>query len=155
MAFDTKARKLWVILAIPGVLLGIGASYKHGGLAGLRELTLDTLQSAGLYRGAPASNASNLSLQESGTNKPSVTLAADEIFWLTIKESSATSLYKEFLRKFPKSSHAQEARAKLEELERTQALRAQQQPQIPMRAQGHGPMMMPPNSQGPRPGGGG
>jgi len=47
MAFDTKVRKLWAILAIPAILLGIGASYERGGLAGLRDMTLDMLKSAG------------------------------------------------------------------------------------------------------------
>jgi hypothetical protein len=152
MAFDTKVKKLWAILAIPGVLLGIGASYKHGGLAGLRDLTIDTLQSAGFYREVPARNTANI--RDSGTSKqPSATLAADEIFWLSIRESSAPGLFEEFLRKFPNSSHAQEARAKLVELEKARTLRAQQQPR--MRTQGRGPMMMPPNSQKPRSNGGG
>jgi hypothetical protein len=142
MAFETKVRRLWALFAIPGVLLGIGASYEHGGLAGLRDLTLDALQSAGLYQKAPARNTS--------TSKPSGTLAADEVFWLSIREASAPSLFEEFLKKFPNSSHAQEARAKLEELERARSLRAQQQPRMPMRAQGRGPMMM----QEPRPNGG-
>jgi len=53
MAFDTKVRKLWAILAIPAILLGIGASYERGGLAGLRDMTLDMLKSAGIYRPAP------------------------------------------------------------------------------------------------------
>ena len=47
MAFDTKVRKLWAILAIPAILLGIGASYERGCLAGLRDMTLDMLKSAG------------------------------------------------------------------------------------------------------------
>jgi hypothetical protein len=89
--------------------------------------------------------------QESGTSKPSVTLAADEIFWLSIREANAPGLFEEFLKKFPNSSHVQEARAKLEELERARSVRAQQQPRMPMRAQGRGPMMM----QEPRPNGGG
>ena len=155
MAFDTKVKRLWAILAIPGVLLGIGASYERGGFAGLRDLTLDTLRSAGLYREAPARNTSNLPVQDLGTSKPSGPLAADEIFWLSIREANAPSLFDEFLKKFPNSSHAQEARAKLEELERARSLRAQQQPRVPMRAQGRGPMMMPPNAQEPRPNGGG
>jgi hypothetical protein len=155
MAFDTKVKRLWAILAIPGVLLGIGASYEHGGLAGLRDLTFDTLRSAGLYREAPARNTSNLPVQDSGVSKPSGNLAADEIFWLSIREASAPSLFDEFLKKFPNSSHAQEARAKLEKLERAQSLRAQQQSRMPMKAQGRGPMMMPPNAQEPRPNGGG
>ena len=160
MAFDTKVKRLWAILAIPGVLLGIGASYEHGGLTGLRDLTLDTLRSAGLYREAPdreapARNTSNLPVQDSGASKPSGNLAADEIFWLSIKEASAPNSFSEFLKKFPNSSHAQEARAKLEKLERAQSLRAQQQSRMPMKAQGRGPMMMPPNAQEPRPNGGG
>jgi hypothetical protein len=155
MAFDTKVKRLWAILAIPGVLLGIGASYEHGGLTGLRDLTLDTLRSAGLYREAPARNTSNLPVQDSGASKPSGNLAADEIFWLSIREASAPSLFDEFLKKFPNSSHAQEARAKLEKLKRAQSLRAQQQSRMPMKAQGRGPMMMPPNAQEPRPNGGG
>ena len=93
MAFDTKVKRLWAILAIPGVLLGIGASYERGGLSGLRDLTLDTLRSAGLYREAPARNTSNLPVQDSGTSKPSGPLAADEIFWLSIREASAPSLF--------------------------------------------------------------
>jgi hypothetical protein len=155
MAFETKVKRLWAMLAIPGVLLGIGASYEHGGLGGLRDLTLDTLRSAGFYQEAPARNTSNLPLQDSGTSKPSDNLAADEIFWLSIKEASAPSLFDEFLKKFPNSPHAREARAKLEELERVRSVRIQRQSRMPMRAQGRGPMMMPPNAQEPPPNGGG
>jgi len=42
--------------------------------------------------------------------------AQDEIFWLTIKDSSTQALFDEFLTKFPASSRAAEARARLEEL---------------------------------------
>jgi hypothetical protein len=38
---DAKLRILWASLAISGALLGIGAGYRSGGLAGLRELTLE------------------------------------------------------------------------------------------------------------------
>ncbi len=142
MAFDTKVRKLWAILAIPGVLLGMGASYQRGGLAGLRDLTLDMLHSAGLYRKAPDRDVSNLPFHESGAIEPLVTVAADDIFWITIKDSRDTALFEEFLRKFPNSPHANDARVKLTELEKVPHPIVQQQPRMPMGEQRHGPKMM-------------
>ena len=79
MAFDTKVRKLWAILAIPAVLLAIGTGYERGGLAGLRDLTTDTLHSVGLYQNAPRDTA-NAPLHAPATSKPAATLAADEVF---------------------------------------------------------------------------
>ena len=52
---------------------------------------------------------------------------ADEIFWLSIKDSSAPALFEEFLRRFPKSSHAEDARRRLDELQS-----ATQQPRTPV-----------------------
>ena len=46
--------------------------------------------------------------------------ATDEIFWLTIKDSSVPALFDEFLSKFPSSAHAVEARARLEKLKKAQ-----------------------------------
>jgi hypothetical protein len=43
---------------------------------------------------------------------------ADEIFWLTIKDSNVPALFDEFVKKFPSSAHAAEARARLEELKK-------------------------------------
>jgi hypothetical protein len=40
---------------------------------------------------------------------------ADEIFWLTIKDTTVAALYEEFVRKFPTSAHAVEARKRLED----------------------------------------
>jgi hypothetical protein len=154
MAFDTKVRKLWAVLAIPAVLLAIGAGYKRGGLEGLRELGLDTLQSVGLYREEPTRGGSDLSSHQSVSDKSSVTPSTDEVFWLTIRESRTIGLFEEFLKKFPDSPHAREARAKLDELEKGQRSRKQSQPQMPMRDQGRGPTMMPPDAPGPRPDGG-
>lgn len=149
MAFETKARTLWVVLAIPAVLLAIGAGYKRGGLGGLRDLALDTLQSLGVYREEPTRGSSDLSSDRSGSNGSSVTLPADEVFWLTIREARTIGLFEEFLKKFPNSPHAREARAKLDELER--ASTSPSQPRMPMREQGSGPsMMMPPSTPGPR-----
>jgi hypothetical protein len=117
MAFDTKVRKLWAILAIPAILLGIGASYERGGLAGLRDMTLDMLKSAGIYRPAP-----------------------DETLWLSIRDSRDSTTFAEFLKKFPNSPHAQEARAKLEELQNTQPMTTR----MPMREQDRTITLMPP-----------
>ncbi len=115
MAFDKKIRVLWAVLAIPGVLLGIGASYERGGPAGLRDMTFDMLKSAGLYQTAPY---------------------ADETFWRSIKDSRDSAIFAEFLKKFSNSPHDQEARAKLEELRNTRPMA--QGPGMPMR----GSMMM-------------
>jgi hypothetical protein len=144
MAFDTKVRKLWAILAIPAVLLAIGTGYERGGLAGLRDLTTDTLHSVGLYQNAPRDTA-NAPLHAPATSKPAATLAADEVFWLTIKDSRAPGLFDEFLKKFPDSPHAQEAHAKLEELAKAQQPAVQQQPRAPIRGPG---MMMSPGGGG-------
>jgi formylglycine-generating enzyme required for sulfatase activity len=46
--------------------------------------------------------------------------AADEIFWLTIKESSIAALFDEFVKQFPASPHVNEARARLDELKKNQ-----------------------------------
>ena len=110
MAFDTKVRKLRAILAVPAFLLGIGASYERGGLAGLRDMTLDIFKSAGIYRTAP-----------------------DEAFWLSIRDSQDSAIFAEFLKKFPNSPHAQEARAKLEELQNTQPMATRMPMRGPMR----------------------
>ena len=151
MAIDTKIRILWAALAIPGVLLGIGASYKSGGLSGLRELTRDALQSVGLESEVPA--APNRAAQQPGASAPSVALAADEIFWLTIKDSSAPALFEEFLTKFPASRHAKEAQVKLQELKTAAARNPPVQPpsDMPMRGQRRGPMMTPPDGGGAAP----
>lgn len=146
MAFDTKVRVLWAVLAIPGVLLGIGASYKSGGLAGLRELTSDTLQKVGLQRETP--HLPNLPSRERATATPSVPFSADEIFWLSIKDSSVPALFEEFLTKFPASPRVQEARAKLQDLKKAAPQhQVVQQPagvQMPEHRGSH--MMMQPNS---------
>jgi hypothetical protein len=155
MAFDTKLLILWIALAIPGVLLGIGASYKSGGLAGLRELTHDALQSVGFERDVPAAAVPDRPAQQQGAGAPSVALAADEIFWLTIKDSSAPALFEEFLTKFPASRHTNEAQAKLQELKAAAARHpvVRPPPDMPMRGRGRGPMMTPPEpNQIPSPG---
>jgi hypothetical protein len=129
------------------VLLGIGASYKSGGFAGLRELTHDVLQTIGIHGEAPIVVAPMPSSKQPSTATPTVTLAADEIFWLTIKESKVPALFEEFLAKFPTSSHAKEARTKLDELKRDATLQpTHQPPSAPMRGGRGGPMMMQPDS---------
>src|SRR6202171_5919190 len=45
---------------------------------------------------------------------PTPALAADEIFWLAIKDASLPALFDEFLKKFPASSRAADARARLD-----------------------------------------
>jgi len=138
MAFDTeKIRKFAAIMAIPAVLLAIGAGYERGGLAGLRDLTADALHSVGLARTAPAVSALP-------APKPAATLAPDEVFWLSIKDSRAPGLFEEFLKKFPNSPRAPDARAKLQTLAKIPPSNAQQQP-MPM---GHGPMMTAPGRGG-------
>jgi hypothetical protein len=143
MAFDTKVRVLWALLAIPGVLLGIGASYKSGGLSGLRELAHDALQSVGLESEPSVVPKSPLG---PGAGSPSIALSADEIFWLTIKDSGAPALFEEFLRKFPASPHVKQAQSKLQEL-KSVAARNPPGPQtegMPMSGSRRGPMMKPP-----------
>jgi hypothetical protein len=44
------------------------------------------------------------------------TLKADEIFWLSIRDSTAPALFEEFLRKFPKSKYAPEASVRIQQL---------------------------------------
>src|SRR5262249_11603967 len=43
-------------------------------------------------------------------------LSADEVFWLTIKSSTAPALFEEFLKNFPASPRAAEARKRLDEV---------------------------------------
>ena len=154
VAFDTKIRILWALLAIPGVVLGIGASYKSGGFSGLRELTQDALQSVGLRSKAPVVPKSPAA---PGIGSPSIALPADEIFWLTIKDSSAPALYEEFLRKFPASGHVKEAQAKLQALKTAASRNIPVQPPADMPMRGHGWMRSPDNKSAPvrSPAGGG
>ncbi len=60
---------------------------------------------AGAPAGAPAFSQS-----------PSPVLTADEMFWLTIRDSRAPALFEEFLAKFPSSRHVASAQARLSEL---------------------------------------
>jgi uncharacterized caspase-like protein len=55
-------------------------------------------------------------------------LAADEVFWLTIKDSKVAALFEEFLNRFPSSRNAGDARTRLEELKRSQPSVAVQSP---------------------------
>lgn len=52
-------------------------------------------------------------------------LAADEVFWLTIKDASVRELFEEFLRRFPASPRASEARARLQALKPATAKRGE------------------------------
>lgn len=136
MAFDTTIRKLWAVLTIPAALLAIGAGYERGGLNGLRDLAADTLASVGLYTAAP---------ERSSANAPAAALTPDEVFWLSIKDSRAPGLFEEFLKKFPNSPRAQEARAKLQALQAAARPTGERQPpQMPMRR----PHMMTPPGRG-------
>ena len=135
MSLDAKLRIVWAALAICGALLAIGAGYRTGGLTGLRELTLDTLQSLGIHR--EVSGSSNLP-SENHAPAPSVTSSEDEIFWLTIKDSKEPALFQEFLAKYPGSSHVAEAQEKLQQLKKIPS----QQPNMPMQARPRAPMMM-------------
>jgi len=49
-----------------------------------------------------------------------MSLPADEIFWLSVKDSAVPGLFEEFQRKFPSSKHVAEARAKLDQLKAIQ-----------------------------------
>jgi hypothetical protein len=52
-------------------------------------------------------------------DKPS-TPAADEIFWLTVKDSAVLGLFEEFEKKYPTSPHLSEARSRIQQLKRDQ-----------------------------------
>ena len=49
---------------------------------------------------------------------PPPSMAADEVLWTTIRDSRMAALFEEFLRRFPASQHAAEARARLDELKK-------------------------------------
>src|SRR5262249_40812367 len=51
---------------------------------------------------------------------PSAGPTPDEVFWSTIRDPSPPALFEEFLRKFPQSPRAAEARDRLEEIKRLQ-----------------------------------
>ena len=68
------------------------------------------------FTGSPGSVAA----QPSASANP----AADEIFWLMIKNSRVAALFDEFLKDFPASEHVAEARARLEELNKREAAQA-------------------------------
>jgi hypothetical protein len=133
MALDSKLRKAAAIMAVPAALLAIGAGYERGGLVGLHDLSTAALHAVGLTREAPQAKA-----------PAPVTLTPDEAFWLSIKDSRAPGLYEEFLKKFPDSPRAGEARAKLQALEKLAQPAAPGQPTMPMNGQGRRPMMMRP-----------
>ncbi len=135
MALDSKLRKAAAIMAVPAALLAIGAGYERGGLAGLRDLTDATLHAVGLTRQAP---------QAKPPSPAPAALTPDEAFWLSIKDSRAPGLYEEFLKKFPDSPRAPQARAKLAALEKPAPPAAQGQSTMPMNGQGRGSMMMRP-----------
>ena len=46
---------------------------------------------------------------------------ADEVFWQTIKDEGSQSLFDEFLKKYPSSSRALDARGRLQDLKNKQA----------------------------------
>ena len=63
----------------------------------------------------------------STTTAPASTAAApspDEFFWLAVRDSSVPALFDEFLKKFPASSHAADARKRLDEIKAQVALAA-------------------------------
>ena len=47
--------------------------------------------------------------------------AEDETLWRAVKDSAAPALFEDFLRRFPSSSHANEARSRLDALRRSQS----------------------------------
>ena len=141
MPLDTKLRQVAAILAIPAVLLAIGAGYERGGPAGLRDLTGDLLRSVGLASNTPVPAAAPLPAPAAKT--PSAALAPDDAFWLAIKDSRAPGLFEEFLKKFPESPHAQDARIKLQALQAAARSAGEQQAMpTPQRGRGPGIMMM-------------
>jgi len=139
MPLDTKLRQVGTILAIPAVLLAIGAGYERGGVSGLRNLADDVLHSVGLASKAPAHAAAPLLAPAAKT--PAAGLAPDQAFWLTIKDARAPGLFEEFLKKFPGSAHAPDARARLMQLQQLHPA-ATHTASMPMRH--HGPGMMSP-----------
>jgi uncharacterized caspase-like protein len=50
---------------------------------------------------------------------PQATISADEVFWSAIKDSTIAALFEEFVRKFPASPRAAEARARIAALNRS------------------------------------
>jgi hypothetical protein len=60
------------------------------------------------------------------SEKPNLTqpnpIAADAIFWFTIKDSAVPGLFEEFIKKFPSSLHVAEARAKITELQNSRVV---------------------------------
>jgi uncharacterized caspase-like protein len=78
-------------------------------------LSLSPITGDFYFGGAPATAA--------GSPSAPALPAADEIFWLTIKDSNVAALFDEFLQKFPASTHSADARKRLQELKRTQVNR--------------------------------
>ncbi|MEZ5787569.1 MAG: caspase domain-containing protein [Xanthobacteraceae bacterium] len=52
---------------------------------------------------------------------PAPTQADDETLWRAVKDTTAPALFEDFLRRFPGSTHAGEARSRLVELQRSQS----------------------------------
>jgi hypothetical protein len=110
---------LGILAAIAGIaasILTFGVNYKNGGLEGVCELISDATTRMGmriewLQCGRPA-------LPKSEPRSVPPIPSADELFWLAVKDSTVPALFEEFLRKFPRSSHAAEAQEKLDALKK-------------------------------------
>jgi hypothetical protein len=66
---------------------------------------------------------------ESSSNPPAAAvLTADEVFWLSIKDSKVVALFEEFVRKFPSSPHVREASTEIDILMRTSSTAPEKRP---------------------------
>jgi formylglycine-generating enzyme required for sulfatase activity len=96
----------------------------YGSMARARLEELKKSQAAALTSPPAATPERRRSAEAAPGARPSAwsaTPTADEVFWLTIREASAPALFDGFLKKFPASAHVPEARARLEELKKSQA----------------------------------
>ena len=81
--------------------------------------TFLTIQQAGLSLGFIRSRDSSAITNTAQVPPPT---PADEIFWLTIKDTAAPVLFDEFINKFPASPHLLQARARLSQLQSDRAV---------------------------------
>jgi uncharacterized caspase-like protein len=72
---------------------------------------------------APPAQVAALPAQAAVPSPPTApSLPADELFWLTIRDSKVPALFSEFTRKFPNSPHVGDAQAHHDQLEKLAAL---------------------------------
>lgn len=86
----------------------------------------DQIVGGDIYLAGPPRGAS-----QEASPAPAPARSEDAVFWSTIRESKVAALFEEFLRQFPNSPHAGEARARLRSLQSTAVVAPPVAPPVP------------------------